>query len=254
MVCCEKLRHTDPVWSCKQCYNILHLNCVKRWANTSKMETGWRCPACQHVYPVIPKDYYCYCDKTANPKYEPGTLPHSCGEVCGRKGRTCDHTCTLLCHPGPCPDCTVPTSRSCGCGSTKATVICSSDVPVTCQNTCGKTLECGIHACGLVCHPGNCRSCQESVKQECYCGKLGRKVPCTAETHGSEHFECDDLCGKLLDCGNHKCELICHSGSCPPCPTSTNSITTCPCGQTKLTTERESCFDPIPHCDKVSIT
>lgn len=252
LVCCDKLCHTDFVWSCKQCYNILHLNCVKKWANASKLESGWRCPACQNTYSSVPKEYHCYCDKLTNPTYEPGILPHSCGEICGRKGRTCNHTCVLLCHPGPCPDCAVPILKPCGCGSTKATVICGADVPVTCQNICKKRLNCGIHACASTCHANECQKCEAFVKQECYCGKLGRKIRCTEDVKGNANFECGDICGKLLGCGNHKCEMVCHSGSCPPCATSVDAITTCPCGQTKLTVERKSCFDTIPTCEKVS--
>ncbi|XP_022919104.2 protein shuttle craft [Onthophagus taurus] len=251
MVCCERLRNTDPVWSCKQCYNVLHLKCIKQWANTSKLESGWRCPACQNIYPTIPEEYYCYCEKILNPKYEPGMTPHSCGEICQRKGRFCEHACTLLCHPGPCPECTVSVAKPCGCGRTKATVACNADTPVTCQSKCEKLLNCGLHKCEKNCHAGDCSPCTKYVKQECYCGKVGRTVICTEEVKNVDKYECDDVCGKMLACGNHKCMLICHSGSCPPCETSPDVVTTCYCGQTKLAVVRESCFDPIPSCEKI---
>lgn len=35
MVCCEKVRYSQPVWSCKRCFNVFHLNCIKKWASSS---------------------------------------------------------------------------------------------------------------------------------------------------------------------------------------------------------------------------
>jgi len=32
MVCCERVRVKDPVWSCSTCYHIFHLKCIKKWA------------------------------------------------------------------------------------------------------------------------------------------------------------------------------------------------------------------------------
>lgn len=38
------------------------------------------------------------------------------------------------------------------------------------------------------------------------------------------------VCGSLLSCGNHTCEVLCHDGACPPCPRSVSRA--CPCGKT----------------------
>lgn len=181
LVCCERLRYQDQIWSCKQCYHILHLRCVVEWAEASKLETGWRCPACQNINNEVPKEYRCYCDKMVQPPIEPGTVPHSCGNVCNRKARTCDHNCTLLCHPGPCPDCSLMVNKTCRCGSMTVLQTCSAMHELTCQNVCGKVLECGEHKCSKICHLKDCEPCGQFVRQECYCGKVGRKVPCTAE-------------------------------------------------------------------------
>lgn len=251
LVCCEKLRHNDQIWSCGQCYHILHLSCTMKWAQSSKMESGWRCPACQKVYQDEPFKYKCYCEKQVQPALDPSGIPHSCGSVCGRKGRACLHTCTLICHPGPCPDCSVMVSKSCACLATQLIVKCGSNAPVNCQNLCNKFLECGIHKCGNKCHESDCDSCCEILHQECYCGKEGRKVNCTKEANGELQYECEDICDKLLMCGNHKCERKCHKGSCDTCPKSPNLINTCPCGQTNLLKKRKSCLDPIPCCDKI---
>ncbi|CAH1109198.1 unnamed protein product [Psylliodes chrysocephalus] len=251
LVCCDKIKNTDKVWSCLLCYHIFHLNCVVEWAKSSKIENGWRCPACQNVCSEVPKKYWCYCGKTIEPRYESSIIPHSCGEMCLRKGRTCDHKCTIQCHPGPCPDCTNMISKSCGCGSTKQMVKCSTDVDLVCNSTCNKVLECGLHHCQEICHPGDCQPCNKTILQECYCAKEGRKVPCCEKYKGEVFYCCGEPCGKMLSCGNHYCQKLCHEGPCEVCPKDVNVITSCPCGKTPLNTPRLSCLDPIPCCTKI---
>ena len=252
LVCCEKIKPTDKIWTCEQCYHILHLNCTIAWANSSKVENGWRCPACQHVCTDIPKQYTCYCGKTQEPRPLPGVVPHACGELCEKNRRQCDHKCTILCHPGPCPDCHVMVAKPCGCGATSQTVKCSSDTEIVCSGTCGKRLECGLHTCNERCHSGGCLPCERTLHQVCHCGKVGRKVKCTKEFEGATSYSCEDVCGKVLGCGNHSCDRICHEGECEGCERDVDSITTCPCGRTELKSVRKSCLDPIPCCDKVS--
>ena len=71
---------------------------------------GWRCPGCQYVRLIFPREYRCFCGKVVDPVYERREIPHSCGEVCGKElktaeGNVCVHKCVELCHPGPCPPC-----------------------------------------------------------------------------------------------------------------------------------------------------
>ncbi|XP_023025615.2 nuclear transcription factor, X-box binding stc [Leptinotarsa decemlineata] len=251
LVCCEKIKNSDKVWSCILCYHILHLHCVSAWAKSSKIENSWRCPACQNVCCELPEQYKCYCGKMLEPRYEAGTIPHGCGEMCLRKGRTCEHKCTILCHPGPCPDCTIMVAKPCGCGATKPIVKCSNDVEIVCDSLCNKTLECGAHSCKSKCHSGLCSPCEETIIQECFCGKEGRKVACCAEYKGQTHYNCGEVCDKLLSCGNHNCQKICHDGPCDVCVRDVDAVQTCPCGKTRLLKPRTSCSDPIPCCDKI---
>lgn len=36
LVCCDRVRQHDPVWNCTNCYHVLHLKCIKKWAKSSK--------------------------------------------------------------------------------------------------------------------------------------------------------------------------------------------------------------------------
>lgn len=35
LVCCERVKQTEPVWSCSNCYHVLHLRCIRKWAISS---------------------------------------------------------------------------------------------------------------------------------------------------------------------------------------------------------------------------
>ena len=65
-------------------------------------------------------------------------------------------------------------------------------------------------------------------------------------------YVCNDSCGRALSCGNHKCPLPCHAGTCPPCSTGTH-LKSCPCGKAAISSlqeiERRSCLDPLPLCN-----
>lgn len=106
LVCYDKIKPHSAIWSCTNCFHIMHLNCIIKWAESSKSEEGWRCCACQNISKTLPREYYCFCGKTKNPQYNRNDMAHSCGDVCGRV-ENCPHPCTQLCHPGPCPLCQV---------------------------------------------------------------------------------------------------------------------------------------------------
>ncbi|XP_046396084.1 protein shuttle craft-like [Ischnura elegans] len=258
MVCCEHVRQRDSIWSCGNCFHVFHLRCIKQWARTSRDDGGWRCPACQTVRESMPYDYYCFCGKVKDPEWNRRDTPHSCGEVCGKgheKPAHCTHTCILLCHPGPCPPCSVMASRNCECGKTSQVLICGRSQALLCGDVCGKLLNCGLHNCSALCHEGPCADCEVMVKQVCHCGKNERSVLCVASTAGIEFYECGSKCERLLDCKNHKCEVLCHPSECSPCALMPKRVTRCPCGKVALgdiegAVERQSCLDPVPTCGK----
>jgi hypothetical protein len=89
--------------------------------------------------------------------------------------------------------------------------------PHGCGEECGKKRadpKCP-HACSISCHPGPCPECVGTRDEQCYCGKETLQVYC-AEV-GTKGVSCKQVCGKLLGCGRHTCQDICHSGDCSPC-------------------------------------
>jgi len=260
MVCLERVRQHQATWDCHNCYQIFHLTCIKKWATTARTDTGgWRCPGCQAVSLKIPADYRCFCRKLKNPEWNrnEGLVPHSCGEVCGRSREDgCVHTCVDICHAGPCSPCMATILFTCPCNKKTSRIKCGEEF--TCEDTCQKVLNCGLHTCEQVCHTTNCQPCQRTVHQTCYCGRNDRQVVCTIDTVCVTKFACLEECGKSKDCGNHFCTESCHSGECAPCTLTTDIIKSCPCGQTPLedlynngVKARSSCLDPIPTCEKI---
>ncbi|KAB7503183.1 Protein shuttle craft [Armadillidium nasatum] len=52
-----------------------------------------------------------------------------------------------------------------------------------------------------------------TVVQHCQCGKESREIRCSQ----TESYLCGNVCGKLLNCGVHTCEKLCHVDSCEDC-------------------------------------
>nr|XP_037291672.1 LOW QUALITY PROTEIN: transcriptional repressor NF-X1-like [Rhipicephalus microplus] len=259
MVCCERVRGTDAIWSCSSCYHIFHLSCVRKWALSPAAlvkEGGWRCPGCQGTVLAVPDRYICFCGKRANPEWNRYGVPHSCGEMCGRSrgaSSMCVHRCNLQCHPGQCPPCSATVRRPCPCGKLIRHVRCSQEHEASCGEPCGRLLNCEIHTCQAQCHTGSCDPCARTVQQKCFCGKQKRESLCTLESNASSEFSCGDPCGRSLHCGLHTCEEECHFGECGPCPLLPDSVTHCPCGKSRLASiegakPRLSCSDPVPTC------
>ncbi|XP_034718109.1 transcriptional repressor NF-X1 [Etheostoma cragini] len=267
MVCCDVIRCMAPVWSCLSCFHVFHLNCIKKWARSPASQAdesteGWRCPACQNVTQKQQISYTCFCGKVTNPEWQRSEIPHSCGDMCGKKrsGVDCNHPCNILCHPGPCPQCPAFITKSCICGKTSQPMRCGQGTVLQCDKVCGALLNCAQHTCTQVCHSGACQPCQLQVQQVCYCDVTTRKVLCGTDKegfNGSGHFSCQKLCGKMLNCKAHRCQQKCHRDPCQPCPRSPSLVKTCPCSQTPLTKllelgypERRSCSDAVPSCGK----
>lgn len=84
---------------------------------------------------------------------------------------------------------------------------------ILCDRPCAALRACGRHQCRRVCCP---------LAALANSGKKGRRrvaedgLVVVGEEFGGLH-ECDLVCGKMLSCGNHKCEERDHKGPCRPC-------------------------------------
>lgn len=177
---------TSSVWSCKTCYTVFHLHCIKRWSSReNESAQQWRCPGCNLPQEDTLSAYLCWCGKEADPKPIPGLPPHSCHQTCGksRTARKCPHPCQLLCHAGPCPSCEhMGPTQTCFCGKESIARRCTDtnyENGWSCGKVCGDFMPCGDHTCERSCHEGLCGSCEVPVKSRCYCGKVEKFILCS---------------------------------------------------------------------------
>lgn len=264
-ICMVLIKKNTAVWSCSRCYGIWHIFCAKKWARAGKDNASsnapWNCPKCRAEYKHAPQSW-CFCGKVKNPQNDLMKIPHSCGELClkFRENTTCPHPCTLLCHPGPCPPCgSMGKMGHCFCGRSQYMLPCGvEDKGRSCDSTCDRLLNCGIHNCSDQCHDGECKKCSIMVLQKCFCGKLSEDRVCGSgvsdtSVYGKDDertFSCNDECDRLLPCKNHKCKDKCHPGHCSDCLTDPNILKTCGCGR-KPSTDRKSCLDPVENCGAI---
>ncbi|KAJ3128279.1 FKBP12-associated protein [Nowakowskiella sp. JEL0407] len=116
----------------------------------------------------------------------------------------------------------------CFCGKVENPQFTRGQTPHSCGQPCRKERSCP-HKCSMPCHPGPCRPCESvSAPIPCYCEQTQFVVRCSEIEQGFEK-SCGGTCGKLLGCGQHLCEKICHSGPCDQCPIRITQ--TCHCGR-----------------------
>ncbi|KAI4928595.1 hypothetical protein J4E85_005212 [Alternaria conjuncta] len=251
-ICTEDVtRRSRGVWSCRTCWTVFHLGCIKKWSTnegsaaarqqTQDGETPpprqWRCPGCNLPKDTLPKNFHCWCEKELDPRSTPGLPPFSCGQTCSRPRllpKPCPHPCGSTCHAGPCPPCGLmgPTQH-CFCGKRSVTRRCIDtdyENGWSCGDVCGGLMSCGEHRCDRPCHDGPCGACEVRVPARCYCGQIQKDILChdraeekqSSQSHVATDgaatvetwigsFQCPNQCGRSFDCGKHICEMACHS-------------------------------------------
>ena len=248
-ICTSEIGRNSKVWSCKTCWTVFHLTCIKKWSTNEgstmaqqRDQDGefasprqWRCPGCNLPKDVLPSTYTCWCEKELDPRPISGLPPHSCGQTCGKQRilpKKCPHPCELLCHAGPCAPCmhTGP-NQSCFCGKKSMSRRCidtNYDVGWSCGEVCGDLMPCGEHTCPKPCHEGLCGACEVKIDCRCYCGQVEKPLICyergdekpskrVSDDMGARTvdnwigmFECSNPCRRPFDCGKHSCEERCH--------------------------------------------
>ncbi|KAJ7293231.1 hypothetical protein C8J57DRAFT_1161770 [Mycena rebaudengoi] len=162
----------------------------------------------------------------------------TCSSPCGQI-LPCGHACSMRCHEGDCPPCSERVIRPCRCGGSTQRILCSiaggedGDAgEILCQKACTALRACGRHRCLRVCCPLASVAALQQQK-----GKKKRAMEAEAVGVGEERgglHECDLVCGKLLSCGEHRCEEKDHKGACGRCLRSNFEEVVCPCGRTVL--------------------
>ncbi|KAK7204833.1 hypothetical protein BZA70DRAFT_185816 [Myxozyma melibiosi] len=161
----------------------------------------------------------------------------TCRDQCG-KTLACGHLCKLVCHTGACGPCTEEVTVPCLCGHNMITLPCADLIFGTprCRRICRIQLNCQRHECGQPCCPG------EKLGQERLL-KFRRKDVLQQQQVLEDIIEpqhiCTATCNNMLKCGNHRCQITCHRGPCPPCLEASFEELTCNCGRTKM-------MPPIP--------
>lgn len=166
-----------------------------------------------------------------NPALNSFNEPNSCGKICGLDlSKYCHHKCHDICHSGQCQPCEKQNLFLCYCKKTQLAIKCKDflNIDKRCDKICERELDCGNHICQEKCHPGNCKHCPKTYFKKCFCGKKEKEVHC------GEIFSCNDICEKVLSCGNHKCSLNCHEDECEECPYEVYQNERCWCGKKKI--------------------
>jgi transcriptional repressor NF-X1 len=250
-VCTNEVLRNSKIWSCRTCWSVFHLSCVKKWASSEgssvtqqQNQSGamppprqWRCPGCNLPKDDMPNQFTCWCEKETDPRSLPGLPPFSCGQTCSRSHilpKSCPHKCANTCHAGPCLPCPqIGPTQSCFCARESVTRKCIDtdyENGWSCGQICGEIMPCGEHFCERACHEGLCGACEVRVDARCYCGQVEKDIICcerdddivsklyhqtdSGETVTEEwtgNFECGNICDRAFDCGKHNCEKTCHS-------------------------------------------
>lgn len=156
-----------------------------------------------------------------------------CGRQCG-KLLPCGHEDERICHTGTCMPCTKTVEIRCRCGRTTSRTVChqgKEELP-QCARTCKVLLNCGRHNCDERCCPGERKAAErQSIKRKQR--PLGSTQRAVDDGFEAEHI-CTMQCGRLLKCGIHVCEDLCHRGACGTCREAIFEELSCHCGKTVL--------------------
>ncbi|XP_078429482.1 NF-X-like 1 [Wolffia australiana] len=184
MICYDMVRRSAAIWSCGSCFSIFHLHCIKKWA---KSPTSVDLAAASAASAGL--NWRC-----------PG-----CQSVQLTPSKDLLYTCF--------------------CGRQRDPPSDPYLIPHSCGEPCGKPLDRSRdeaddgtrcpHTCVLQCHPGPCPPCKAfAPRRRCPCGKQTLARRCSDK---ASPLSCGQTCSKLLLCGRHRCDRVCHTGPCNPC-------------------------------------
>ncbi|GLU18380.1 hypothetical protein SLE2022_346860 [Rubroshorea leprosula] len=194
MICYDVVRRSAPMWSCPSCYSIFHLNCIKKWA---------KAPTSVDLVVEKNQGFNWRCPGCQSVQLTPlRDIQYVC--FCGKRT---DPPSDMYLTPHSC-------GEPCGKPLEKEPLVAGRTKEESCP-----------HVCVLQCHPGPCPPCKAfAPPRHCPCGK---KVITTRCSDRKSVLTCGQLCDKVLECKRHRCERICHVGSCDPCQVLINAPCFC---------------------------
>ncbi|XP_063423020.1 transcriptional repressor NF-X1-like [Mytilus trossulus] len=232
---CGKIR--DPQWDRMETPHSCGQVCGKSRGDNCSHQCNilchpGPCPPCNAVV-----NRNCACGKESKSVKCSITDVMKCDTICGRVLNCGKHFCKGSCHGGSCEPCEEIIVKECYGSHEKMEVKCgcveSFSKSYSCGNPCKKSLECGHHECDMVCHAGDCKTCETlpEVVTNCPCGATPLSDLSTEiRTSCTDPIPtCGQICNKPLGCGPpenvHKCQEKCHEGPCGPC----DDVTTLRC-------------------------
>ncbi|XP_052094609.1 transcriptional repressor NF-X1-like [Mytilus californianus] len=232
---CGKIR--DPQWDRMETPHSCGQVCGKSRGDNCSHQCNilchpGPCPPCNAVV-----NRNCACGKESKSVKCSITDVMKCDTICGRVLNCGKHFCKASCHGGSCEPCEEIIIKECYGSHEKKEVKCgcieSFSKSFSCGNPCKKSLECGHHECDMVCHAGDCKTCETlpEVVTNCPCGATPLSDLSTEiRTSCTDPIPtCAQICNKPLGCGSpenvHKCQEKCHEGPCGPC----DDVTTLRC-------------------------
>lgn len=163
---------------------------------------------------------------------------HECLQICDKPLKCGSHTCPQLCHKGKCRRCELVffEDLTCNCGGTAilSPIRCGTPAP-RCNYPCTRPRPCNhVDTTPHECHFGDCPPCLGLIEKPCAGGHtVMRNIRCCRE-----EVSCGLKCGRKLQCGDHACDRICHTG---------------PCFEEQLNPAQDTCGRPclakMPHCE-----
>ncbi|XP_067613694.1 NF-X1-type zinc finger protein NFXL1 [Eurosta solidaginis] len=239
--------------TCSQCDKVCGkpLSCQKH-----------KCQSICHEGPCYPcnqqSQVNCRCGKTSKrvPCGRERTARIMCMEIC-RIPSKCHHPNTHRCHKNDCPPCNQK------CGQPNNTTGCEHICEAKCHAAVKVPKQNPTN--GQVANVWNITKkfefkslphppCEKPVTVTCIGGHEVANWPCS----NSRPSSCQRLCNRSLRCGNHKCELVCHSV--PDIQDMKEQIGCARCQQGCFIPRPEGCVHPCPRpchpppcqpCDKL---
>ncbi|XP_031617999.1 NF-X1-type zinc finger protein NFXL1 isoform X1 [Contarinia nasturtii] len=216
LICIATVKRTDFIWSCENCFSFFHLNCLQRWAKDSISQQKMHQENDVGGYynnqgEYIPKQVKAikWCCPKCRADYPPSDIPQNYFCFCKKELNPANHLWL---------------------------------VPHSCGEVCGKPLKSACsHKCLILCHPGPCPPCSQIISTSCDCNKSNLKtIRCSQNS-----WKCGNKCSKILACGIHKCDQVCHK-ECAPC--TKKSQQKCVCGNR---VQERDCNSLIWSCEKM---